>query len=186
MGSWLLGLLAVASVAVLVGGRMAEQIRRVGLLKAIGGTPGLVAAVLLAEYMLLSLIAAAAGLGVGWLVAPLLTKPGGGLLGTAGAPPLTIANVGVVVALALAVAVVATLVPAIRAATHQHGARPGRCGPSAPPSAMDHHGIGAAACPAVARNADGRPPTAPDGAHRAQYRRHRQRDRRRVERPCPV
>lgn len=32
-GSWLLALLALASVAVLVGGRMAEQTRRVGLLK---------------------------------------------------------------------------------------------------------------------------------------------------------
>ncbi len=117
VGSLLLGLLAVASLAVLVGGRMAEQNRRVGLLKAVGGTPGLVAAVLLAEYLLLSLIAAAAGLGVGWLVAPLLTKPSGGLLGTAGAPSLTIANVGIVVAMALAVAVVATLVPAIRAAS---------------------------------------------------------------------
>lgn len=40
VGSWLLGLLAVASVTVLVGGRMAEQARRVGLLKAVGGTPG--------------------------------------------------------------------------------------------------------------------------------------------------
>ena len=29
-GSWLLGLLAVATVAVLTGGRMAEQTRRVG------------------------------------------------------------------------------------------------------------------------------------------------------------
>ena len=36
VGSWLLALLAVASVAVLVGGRMAEQTRRVGLLKAVG------------------------------------------------------------------------------------------------------------------------------------------------------
>ena len=33
----LLGLLAIASVAVLVGGRMAEESRRVGLLKAVGG-----------------------------------------------------------------------------------------------------------------------------------------------------
>jgi len=48
-------------VAVLVGGRMAEQTRRVGLLKAIGGTPGLVAAVLLAENLILALIAAAVG-----------------------------------------------------------------------------------------------------------------------------
>ena len=55
-------LLAVASVAVLVGGRMADQIRRVGLLKAVGGTPGLVAAVLLAEYVVVALLAAAAGL----------------------------------------------------------------------------------------------------------------------------
>ncbi|HXP20342.1 MAG TPA: ABC transporter permease [Streptosporangiaceae bacterium] len=61
VGSWLLGLLAIASVAVLVGGRMAEQTRRVGLLKAIGGTPGLVAAVLLAENLILALIAAAVG-----------------------------------------------------------------------------------------------------------------------------
>ena len=54
-GAWLLALLAVASVAVLVGGRMADQIRRVGLLKAVGGTPGLVAAVLLAEYVVVAL-----------------------------------------------------------------------------------------------------------------------------------
>ena len=50
-GAWLACLLAVASVAVLAGGRMAEQTRRVGLLKAVGGTPGLVAAVLLAENL---------------------------------------------------------------------------------------------------------------------------------------
>jgi hypothetical protein len=45
-GSWLLGLPAVATIAVLVGARMADQIRRVGLLKAVGDTPSLVAAVL--------------------------------------------------------------------------------------------------------------------------------------------
>jgi len=39
-GATLLGLLALASVAVLVGGRLAEGTRRVGLLKATGGTPG--------------------------------------------------------------------------------------------------------------------------------------------------
>ena len=68
----------MASVAVLVGGRMAEQTRRVGLLKAVGGTPGLVAAVLLAEHLVLALAAAAAGLAAGWLAAPLLTSPGAG------------------------------------------------------------------------------------------------------------
>jgi ABC-type lipoprotein release transport system permease subunit len=115
-GSWLLGLLAVAGVAVLVGGRMADQTRRVGLLKAVGGTPRLVAVVLLAEYLALALLAAAVGLAAGWLAAPLLTDPGAGLVGSAGAPSLTMSAVGVVVAVALGVAAVATFVPAVRAA----------------------------------------------------------------------
>ncbi len=116
IGSRLLALLAVASVAVLVGGRMADQTRRVGLLKAVGGTPRLVAAVLLAEYVVVALLAAAAGIAAGWLTAPLLTDPGAGLLGGAGAPTLTTSTIGVVTAVALGVAVAATFVPAVRAA----------------------------------------------------------------------
>ena len=112
----LLTLLAIATVAVLVGGRMADQTRRVGLLKAVGGTPGLVAVVLLAEYVILAVLAAGAGLAVGWLVAPLLSDPGAGLLGSAGAPSLTKSTLGVVTALALGVAVVASSVSAVRAA----------------------------------------------------------------------
>ncbi|HET8620089.1 MAG TPA: FtsX-like permease family protein [Acidimicrobiales bacterium] len=116
IGSRLLALLAVASVAVLVGGRMADQTRRVGLLKAVGGTPSLVAAVLLAEYVVVALLAATAGLTAGWLTAPLLTDLGAGLLGRAGAPSVTLSSVGLVTALALGVAVAATVVPAVRAA----------------------------------------------------------------------
>jgi putative ABC transport system permease protein len=116
VGSWLLGLLAVASVTVIVGGRLAAQTKRVGLLKAVGGTPRLVALVLLGENLLLALAAAAAGLGVGWLAAPLLTSPGSGLVGTPGAPSLTLATAGWVAAVAVAVAMLATLVPALRAA----------------------------------------------------------------------
>jgi putative ABC transport system permease protein len=115
-GSWLAGLLAVASVAVLAGGRMAEHTRRVGLLKAAGGTPGLVTAVLLAQNLVVALAAAAAGLAAGWLAAPLLTNPGAGLVGTPGAPSLTPPIAALVVAVALAVALAATLVPALRAA----------------------------------------------------------------------
>jgi predicted lysophospholipase L1 biosynthesis ABC-type transport system permease subunit len=115
-GAWLLGLLAVASVAVLVGGRMADQIRRVGLLKAVGGTPSLVAAVLLAEYVVVALLAAAAGLALGRLSAPLLIEGSAGMLGRAAPPPLTLPTVGLVTAVALAVAVAATFVPAVRAA----------------------------------------------------------------------
>lgn len=116
VGGWLLGLLALASVAVLVGGRMTEQTRRVGLLKAVGSTPGLVTAVLLAEHLAVALVAAVIGLLTGWLSAPLLTNPGAGLVGAAGSPPVTASTIGLVVAVALGVAMVATLIPAIRAA----------------------------------------------------------------------
>ena len=116
IGAWLLGLLAVASLSVLVGGRMADQTRRVGLLKAVGGTPSLVAAVLLAEYVLVAIVAAAAGLAVGSLTAPLLTESGAGLIGSAGTPSMTMSTVVLVTAVALGVAVVASVVPAVRAA----------------------------------------------------------------------
>ena len=114
-GSSLLSLLALAGIAVLVGGRMADQTRRVGLLKAVGGTPSLIAAVLLAEYVAVALLGAAAGLALGRLVAPLLTDPGAGLVGSAGAVPFTLSTVGLVTAVALGVSAVATFVPALRA-----------------------------------------------------------------------
>jgi putative ABC transport system permease protein len=115
-GTALLGLLALASVAVLVGGRLAEGSRRVGLLKAAGGTPGLVAATFLAENLFLALVAAFAGLLAGWRVAPFLSKPEADLIGTPGAPPLMLVTVVVALAVAFAVALASTLVPAIRAA----------------------------------------------------------------------
>jgi len=114
-GSTLLGLLALASVALLVGGRMEHQTRRVGLLKAVGATPALVTGVLLAEQLVLALVAAAAGLVIGWLAAPLLTNPGASLVGAPGAPALDLSTIGIVIGVAAAVAVVATIVPALRA-----------------------------------------------------------------------
>jgi putative ABC transport system permease protein len=118
VGSWLLGLLAVASVAVLVGGRLAERTRRVGLLKAVGGTPGLVAVVLLAEYLVLAIAAAAAGLAAGRLAAPALTSFSffAGLRATPAEPSVTLTTAALVLAVALALAALATLVPALRAA----------------------------------------------------------------------
>jgi putative ABC transport system permease protein len=115
-GATLLGLLALASVAVLVGGRLAEGTRRVGLLKATGGTPGLVAATFLAENLFLALIAALAGLLAGWGTAPLVSDPEADLVGTPGAPPLTLSMIVVALGVALTVALASTLVPAIRAA----------------------------------------------------------------------
>lgn len=115
-GAWLLALLALASVAVLAGGRMAAQASRVGVLKAVGATPGIVALALLAENLALALCAAAAGLGVGWLAAPLITSPGAALVGAPGAPSITADDVGLVLAVALAVALASTALPSLRAA----------------------------------------------------------------------
>jgi putative ABC transport system permease protein len=103
-------------VAVLVGGRLAEGTRRVGLLKATGGTPGLVAAAFLAENLFLALVAAVVGLLAGWRAAPLVSKPEADLIGTPGAPPLTLVTVAAAVGVALVVALASTLVPAVRAA----------------------------------------------------------------------
>jgi putative ABC transport system permease protein len=114
-GAVLLSLLAIASVAVLVGRRLSEYARRVGLLKAVGATPNTVAATFLAENLVLALFAAALGLAVGWLVAPLITRPGAALVGAAGTPPIPVGSMAEVIGLAVAIALVSTLVPAVRA-----------------------------------------------------------------------
>jgi len=64
----------------------------------------------------LALSAAVVGLAVGWLFSPLITKPGAALIGAAGTPTISPNTVAEVVALAIAVALAATLLPPIRAA----------------------------------------------------------------------
>jgi putative ABC transport system permease protein len=114
VGVALLAMIAIAGIAVLVGGRMAEQTRRVGLLKAVGSTPRLVAVILLAENLLLAVTAAIIGVAVGRLVAPALTSPGSSMIGSAGAPTLTVTMVLLALALAITVAGAATLLPALQ------------------------------------------------------------------------
>lgn len=116
IASSLLDLLAIASLAVIVGGRLTERTRRVGLLKAVGATPRLVAGVLLLEYLTLALVGAAVGLAAGYFAAPLVANPGAGLIGSVGAASVGWADVGFVVALAAALAVLAAWIPSIRAA----------------------------------------------------------------------
>ncbi|SCF69002.1 ABC transporter permease [Streptomyces sp. Ncost-T10-10d] len=122
VGSWLLISLALAGASALVAGRMAEQTRRVGLFKAVGATPGLVAAVMLTEYLALALAAGAAGLALGCLLAPALTDPGARLLDMAFAAP-SAGTVTAVAVTALAISAGATIGPAWRAArtTTAHG-----------------------------------------------------------------
>jgi ABC-type lipoprotein release transport system permease subunit len=115
-GSTLLSLLALASIAVLVTGRMTEQTRRVGLLKAVGATPSLVAVVLLAENLVLALGAAILGVLAGDLLTPILASRGQGLLGNPNAPTLTAPAIAIVIGVAAAVAAASTMPPAIRGA----------------------------------------------------------------------
>jgi putative ABC transport system permease protein len=66
--------------------------------------------------VLLALVAAIVGMATGWLLAPLITHPGASLLGSAGSPALTPGMVVSAAGLAVAVAIVATIVPAVRGA----------------------------------------------------------------------
>ncbi|MGD0554308.1 MAG: FtsX-like permease family protein [Streptosporangiaceae bacterium] len=113
IGAWLLGFLAIAGVAGLAAGRAVQQTRRVGLLKAVGAAPGLIAAVLLAEYLFLGLLAATLGLLAGWLAAPALSDPTGGLIGTVSLPAG--GTIIAVAFLALSAAILTTLAPTLRA-----------------------------------------------------------------------
>ncbi|MFI9595968.1 ABC transporter permease [Nonomuraea sp. NPDC052265] len=113
VGSWLLSLLAVTGVAALAAGRAAEQTRRAGLLKAAGAGPGLIATVLLTEYLALGLAGDALGLTIARLAAPGLASPTASRIGDAaelGGTPVVTATV-----LAVAVAVLSTLRPTLRA-----------------------------------------------------------------------
>ncbi|MFD1545590.1 ABC transporter permease [Nonomuraea guangzhouensis] len=113
VGSWLLGFLAVTGVAALAAGRAAKQTRRVGLLKAVGATPGLVAVVLLAEYLTLALLADALGLVVARLAAPAVSNPTASLISAASGP--TRGTIIATTVFALLVAALSTLGPTVRA-----------------------------------------------------------------------
>jgi putative ABC transport system permease protein len=115
-GSSLLIILALATVIVLVGGRMADEVRRVGTLKAVGASPGYVVRILLASYFAVALVAAALGLAAGRVVAPLLVSPSAGLLGRSGPTAVTIGDAVGVFGAVLAVVLLASTVPAWRAA----------------------------------------------------------------------
>ncbi|GAB2795630.1 FtsX-like permease family protein [Amycolatopsis magusensis] len=114
VGGWLLAMSAVAGATVLAVTRAAAQTRRVGLLKAVGATPGVVTTVLLAEYLVLGLGAAGLGLAAGRLVTPVLAGPSASLLDAD--TPLSASTVLPVLALALLVALSSTAGPSVRAA----------------------------------------------------------------------
>ncbi|MGP3960993.1 FtsX-like permease family protein [Nonomuraea sp. 3N208] len=113
VGSWLLSFLAITGVAALAAGRAVEQTRRAGLLKAVGATPGLIATVLLTEYLALALVGDALGLLIARLAVPAIASPTASRIGDAAG--LTGATVATATVLAVAVAVLSTLRPTLRA-----------------------------------------------------------------------
>jgi putative ABC transport system permease protein len=115
-GSTLLVILAVATLVVVVGGRMSDEVRRVGMLKAAGASPGFVTRLLLVSYVAVGIVAAAIGLAVGRLLAPRLVTLSAGLLGHVGATSVSVPDAAAVVVCVLAVVLLAGMVPAWRAA----------------------------------------------------------------------
>ncbi|GAA0997895.1 hypothetical protein GCM10009555_096230 [Acrocarpospora macrocephala] len=113
VGSWLLSFLASTGVTALAVGRAAEQTRRAGLLKAVGAAPGLIATVLLTEYLALALVGDALGLVIARLTVPAIASPTASRIGDAAG--LTGATVATATVLAVAVAVLSTLRPTLRA-----------------------------------------------------------------------
>ncbi|MFI5612024.1 FtsX-like permease family protein [Amycolatopsis sp. NPDC051903] len=114
VGGWLLAAAAIVTLAALAAVRATRENRRAGLLKAVGAGPRTVAAVLLAQYLLLTALAAVLGLTVGTLTAPALADPSAGLLVTTGPPSAGI--VAAAVFLAVVVVAAGTLGPVVRAA----------------------------------------------------------------------
>jgi putative ABC transport system permease protein len=129
VGAVSLALLASASVAVAVAGRMAAQTRRAALLKAVGGTPRFVALVMLAEYLFLALVACAAGLLAGTWLAPSLAQPVSGILGSAPVSRPSGITYAIVIGVTIGLVALSTVVPSLRAAragTVRSLANPGR------------------------------------------------------------
>jgi putative ABC transport system permease protein len=114
IGGWLLTVAALVTLAALATARAARDHRRAALLKAVGAGPGTVTAVLLTHHLLLTVLAAALGLTAGTLAAPHLVDPSAGLLDTL-TPPDT-GTITAAVLLAVVVAVIGALGPALRAA----------------------------------------------------------------------
>jgi putative ABC transport system permease protein len=116
VGAVSLALLAAASVAVAVAGRMAAQTRRAALLKTAGATPRFIAMVMLAEHVTFALAAGLGGLLLGTYLAPLLAQPVSGVLGTAPRTFPSAPAAALVLGAATVLVGLSTLVPAIRAA----------------------------------------------------------------------
>ena len=109
-------LAAVLVIANAIAGRVLAQFRAIGLLKALGFTPGGVLALYLGEHLALGLVAGAVGLVIGAQIAPAFQNELSSLLTTTPVSPYAPGPMlAVLLAIEGAVAL-ATIVPAVRGA----------------------------------------------------------------------
>lgn len=102
-------------VANTISGQVLAQFREIGLLKAVGYTPGQVTSLLLLENVLIAVPAALAGVALGWVLSPLFLRSVAGLFGMSALPPFDFVLASVVVAGVAVIVLVFTAVPAWRA-----------------------------------------------------------------------
>jgi putative ABC transport system permease protein len=101
-------------IANVIGGIVLSQYREIGLLKAVGTTPGQVALLFLLEYLGLGCVAGVIGLGLGVAIAPIFLRPAAELLNVSPVPafdPLSLLSILLGVETVVAVF---TLLPARR------------------------------------------------------------------------
>jgi len=116
-----------------VGGQVLFQLRDIGILKAIGFTPRQVMLSLLAQNLVVGLVASIVGVLLGLLIAPFFLNRSASLLGVPAAASFNPALLAIAVVVALAVVALCTLLPAwragritaVRALTSGNDARPG-------------------------------------------------------------
>jgi putative ABC transport system permease protein len=109
-------LAAVLVIANAIAGRVLAQFRAIGLLKAVGFTPGGILTLYLGEHLALGLVAGAIGLVIGAQAAPLFENELASLLTTTPVSPYEPGPLLAVLAVIAGAVALATIVPAVRGA----------------------------------------------------------------------
>lgn len=109
-------LAAVLVIANAIAGRVLSQFRAIGLLKAVGFTPGGILTLYLGEHLALGLVAGAIGLVIGAQAAPLFENELASLLTTTPVSPYEPGPLLVVLSVIAGAVALATIVPAVRGA----------------------------------------------------------------------
>lgn len=102
-------------IANAIGGQVLAQYREIGLLKAVGFTPGGVAGLLLLENLLISVSAAIVGAAIGFALSPLFLTAVADLFAASAVPPLNPVVLGIVVGGVALLTIAFAAIPAWRA-----------------------------------------------------------------------